>query len=484
MPSLGTIVLRAAAGVWAVPVTLRPHPGQSADEAATTEIIGATHDSRQVRRGWLFCAVRGSRADGHAFCQSAVAAGAAALLVDHPLDLAVPQIVVADTRVALGPVVAAVHDDPSHDLEVVAITGTNGKTTTAHMLASVLEHSGRPTKVIGTLSGARTTPEATDIQALLSASRAEGRAAVVMEVSSHALALHRVDATAFRVGVFTNLSPDHLDFHETMERYFRSKARLFQPEFCALAVVNADDPHGRLLADAATIPTVTFSMADAADLEMAPTSSRFRWQGVGLRLPVGSAVNVANALAAATTARQLGIESAVVAAGLEALGPIPGRFEPVHAGQPFSVVVDYAHTPDGLERVLSSARATLEVGRKLIVVFGCGGDRDRHKRPAMAEAASRHGDLVVLTSDNPRSEDPLAIIAEARAGVVRHDVLIVEPDRATAIALAIGRARPGDLVVLAGKGHETEQEIGGVMYPFDDRLVARNALREHGWLEG
>ena len=441
-------------------------------------INAIAHDSREVAAGTLFCCIRGEHTDGHLFAEDAIAAGATALLVDHRVNLSRPvaQLIVADTRTAMGPVAAAVLGHPGDTMELIAITGTNGKTTTAHMLASILAASGRAVEVIGTLTQKRTTPEATDLQIRLAELRDGGTTDVVMEVTSHALQLHRVDGLRFRVGVFTNLSQDHLDFHETMEAYFRAKARLFDPSFIEQAVVNADDLHGHLLIDAATVPTTAFGLAEAQDLVLNTESSTFTWRGTPIVLAMGGGFNVSNALAAAVTAECLGVDRAAIAEGLRTV-TVPGRYEPITEGQPFAVVVDFAHTPDGLERVLRAARSTLGSDGRLIVVFGCGGDRDRSKRPQMGAIASVLADLAVLTSDNPRREDPFAIIAEVEAGAASGRSLVVEIDRRVAIARALRSARPGDVVVIAGKGHESGQEIGGITRPFDDRVVAREELR-------
>lgn len=445
-------------------------------DAPSADVTATAHDSRAVGPGTLFCCIPGERADGHDFAPAAVAAGAVALLGERALPLDVPQVLVPDARAATGPFAAEVAGHPSRRLRVVGVTGTNGKTTTTHLLRSVLEAAGWPTGVIGTLSGVRTTPEAPDLQGTLAAMADDGLAAVAMEVSSHALALHRVDGTRFAVAAFTNLSRDHLDFHATMEDYFQAKARLFEPAFSGAAVVNLDDPHGRLLRDAAAVPTTGYSMADASDLELGPTSSAFTWRGQRVRLPLGGRFNVSNALAAATAAALLGADPATVAAGLAAAGPVPGRFEAVDAGQRFTVLVDYAHTPDGIEQVLAAARELAPAPARVVVLIGAGGDRDPSKRPAMGAAAAAGADLVVLTSDNPRSEDPGAIIADVRRGVPETAPLVVEPDRRQAIAAAVAAAGPGDVVVLAGKGHETTQTTGDRVVPFDDRVVAREEL--------
>jgi UDP-N-acetylmuramoyl-L-alanyl-D-glutamate--2,6-diaminopimelate ligase len=441
---------------------------------ASVDVTGVTHDSRQVSPGSLFCAVRGQVTDGHAHAAAAVAAGAVAVLCERPLDLAAAEVVVADARASMGPVAAAFHGHPSSALDVVGVTGTNGKTTTTFLLRSVLEAAGRPTGVIGTLSGARTTPDAPDLQARLAELRDEGRRAVAMVVSSHALALDRVAGTRFRVAVFTNLSRDHLDFHATMEDYFAAKARLFEPRYSDVAVVNADDPRGRLLADAASIPTRTYSLQDLDGLVLGASSSTGTWRGHRLVVPLGGAFNVANALAALTAAVELGVDEATAVAGLAAAPQVPGRFETVTTDEPFQVVVDYAHTPDGIEQVLRAARAV--TSGRVLVVLGAGGDRDWEKRPMMGEAAARLADVVVVTSDNPRSEDPQAIADAVAAGAAGHRDLRIELDRRAAIALAVAEARAGDLVVVAGKGHEATQTIGDRVLPFDDREVVRDVL--------
>jgi UDP-N-acetylmuramoyl-L-alanyl-D-glutamate--2,6-diaminopimelate ligase len=444
---------------------------------AGVEVTAITFDSNAVTSGSLFCAVPGRRADGHRFAGEAVARGAVAILCEHPLDLPVAQVVVDSVRSAMGPLASSFYGNPSASLTVIGVTGTNGKTTTTHLLASVLEAHGWPTAALGTLSGPRTTPEAPELQARLAELREGGTVAVAMEVSSHALDQHRVDAVHFRVGVFTNLSQDHLDYHESMDAYFAAKARLFEPGRTDLAVVNADDLWGRRLAEqlrAGSSPVETFSLRDAANLRLGADGTRFRWGRTEVTLAIGGRFNVANALAAATAARALGVTDDTVAEGLSAVGSVRGRFERIDAGQDFTVIVDYAHTPDGLSQALAAAREL--VPGRLIVVFGAGGDRDHAKRPLMGEAATRLADLALLTSDNPRGEDPGAIIAEVRAGAGGPGALVIEPDRARAIADALAAAGPGDLVLIAGKGHETGQEIGARTIPFDDAQVARETL--------
>jgi UDP-N-acetylmuramoyl-L-alanyl-D-glutamate--2,6-diaminopimelate ligase len=446
---------------------------------ALVPVTGVTLDSRAVEPGVLFCCVRGTNADGHGFAAEAIERGASALLVDHLLDATVPQVVVADTRTAVGPIASAVLGDPSRQLTVVGVTGTNGKTTTTHLLASIFETAGRPTGVIGTLSGSMTTPEAPELQTALAQFRDTGRCTVAMEVSSHALALHRVDGTRFAAAVFTNLGRDHLDLHGSEERYFAAKARLFEPQFTGLGIVNLDDVRGQLLADVATIALVGYRLADGEDLVVEADCHRYRWRGRDVVVPLGGRFNASNSIAAATTAEALGIDLDAIVAGLASVAPVPGRFEPVVAGQPFHVVVDYAHTPDGLQVALESAREAIGAGR-VIVVFGCGGDRDVDKRELMGRVAAELADLTIVTSDNPRSEDAHEIIAAVLRGVpdeYRRSV-ISEADRRAAIAEALSRAGPGDVVVIAGKGHEVTQTIGPDVVPFDDRVVARELLEQ------
>jgi UDP-N-acetylmuramoyl-L-alanyl-D-glutamate--2,6-diaminopimelate ligase len=451
---------------------------------AATEITSVVHDTRAVTAGALFCCVPGSRVDGHALAGEAVARGATALLAEHPVDVPVPALVVPSVRAAMGPVAAAFWGHPSRHLSVVGVTGTSGKTTTTHLLGAIGAAAGWPTEVIGTLGGPRTTPEAPELQEMLAGALARGRRAVAMEVSSHALVLQRVRATRFAVAVFTNLSQDHLDFHRDMEDYFAAKAALFEPDYADAAVVNLDDRRGRWLLEQATIPTEGYSIADVEDLDVGVVRSRFRWRDQAVELPFGGRFNVSNALAAATAAAHLGIAPDAIAEGLASAPPVPGRFEAIDEGQPFSVLVDYSHKPGALASALASARDAAGSGR-LLLVFGAGGDRDAAKRPKMGEVAARMADRVLLTSDNPRGEDPLAIIDAVRSGMARTGGLTVEPDRAAAIALAVSEAGPGDVVVIAGKGHETVQLFRDHEVPFDDRTVARDVLRalgaERGW---
>jgi UDP-N-acetylmuramoyl-L-alanyl-D-glutamate--2,6-diaminopimelate ligase len=470
--------LAAALGDGLIQV-LAAGPGSGSGDLTSIDVRTVEIDSRRVEAGALFCCLRGERTDGHEHAAEAVERGAVALLVDHVLQIDVAQLVVDDTRLATAPLSVAFFGDPARSMTVVGVTGTNGKTTTTFLLREIFDEAGTPAEVLGTLSGARTTPEAPELQATLAAMRDRGTGVVAMEVSSHALDLHRVDGTWFGVVAFTNLSRDHLDYHGTMESYFEVKARLFGPAFSDRAVVNLDSPYGRLLLDAAKIPTTGFSLDDLTDVELEATGSRFTWRGERVELSLGGRFNLSNALTAAEAARAVGVEPAVVARGLSRRLVVPGRYEVIDEGQPFGVVVDYAHTPDGLEQVLDAARGLR--GGEVTVVFGCGGDRDPTKRPAMGEVAAAHADRVVLTADNSRGEDTGAIIDAVREGYdraarrPRHE-LVVEPDRRRAIALALDAVGPDDTVVIAGKGHETTLTIGDVTVPFDDREVAREEL--------
>lgn len=441
------------------------------------EVTSVELDSRRVLPGALFFCVPGERHDGHEFAPAAVEGGAVGLLVERHLALDVPQARVraGSIRPAMAEVSATFYGHPARSLLTVGVTGTNGKTTVTHLLASILEAHGLPTTVIGTLSGARTTPEAPALQRLLATARHEGKRALSMEVSSHALTQGRVDAITFSAAVFTNLSHEHLDHHGSMEAYFEAKASLFRPGRALAAVVNADDPWGRRLLDQVTIPTFPFAASDVSEVHTTTQETVFTWHGRRVRLQLRGDYHVANALAAATAAHVLDVPDDVVVAGLETARPVPGRFEVVDADAPFTVVVDYAHTPDGLATALRSA-GQLAAGGRVVCVFGCGGERDTAKRPAMGAIAEAGADVVVVTSDNPRSEDPMAIIEAVVSGMSPDASVMVEPDRRAAITSAVGAARPGDVVVIAGKGHEQNIEIAGRRLPFDDKAEAAAAV--------
>jgi len=454
------------------------------------EVGAIVHRSDAVVPGALFCCVPGSRVDGHDLAAAAVAAGASALLVERDLPLDVAQVRVPSVRAAMGPVAARVHGDPSRDLTVIGVTGTNGKTTTVALLQAIFDAAGRRCEVLGTLTsrpgGPPTTPDAPELQAQLAAWRDEDVEVVAMEVSSHALAMHRVDGTWFAATAFTTLGHDHLDLHGDIESYFEAKALLFRPERTRRAVVRADDEWGaRLLhrLQGSEVEARAYRLADAEDLRPVPAGARFRLRGEDVTLPLRGRHNVANALCAAAVADWLGINPGTVAAGLAAAPVVAGRFELVDEGQPFTVVVDYAHTPDALQTVLAAARERADdAGGRVVVVFGCGGDKDRAKRPEMGAIAAASADVVVVTSDNPRSEDPQAIVDEVVAGIPAGATAQVRTivDRAEAIHHAAREAREHDVVVIAGKGHETTQVFADRVIDFDDRLVAAAAVRALG----
>jgi UDP-N-acetylmuramoyl-L-alanyl-D-glutamate--2,6-diaminopimelate ligase len=482
-------------------------PGLAVDKLA--------NHTRDVEPGTLFFCIAGLKADGHDYAAQAVADGAVALVCERHLELGVPQVVAPSARRALAFMAARFLGEPSRELRVVAVTGTNGKTTTAHIMADILAAAGLRPALLGTVCnriGGRevpvrlTTAESLELQGMFRNMVDAGDLSCAMEASSHALALHRTDAIDFDAVAFTNLTRDHLDFHADLDEYFLCKRRLFLPEGerqpHAVAIVNVADERGRQLAEDCR-PLYgedlwTFAVADAPDGSPSPSADA---QATGLRLGVESSrftltvprlsvqrdvelhvaarFNVENALTAATSMLALGLPVEAVVDGLAKTEGVPGRFEPVRAGQPFTVVVDYSHTPDSLQNALLAAR-DIATGR-VLVVFGCGGDRDRGKRPLMGSIGARLADLVFVTSDNPRTEDPLAIIDEIVAGVpTEHGRrLVAEPDRRAAIALCLAEAQAGDVVLIAGKGHEQGQLIGDRRIPFDDRAVARELLQ--GW---
>jgi|HubBroStandDraft_2_1064218.scaffolds.fasta_scaffold45656_2 UDP-N-acetylmuramoyl-L-alanyl-D-glutamate--2,6-diaminopimelate ligase len=525
--------LRELTGAVATTATMAGCAGGGAGEP---EITALAYDSRLVRPGTLFFCVPGFQSDGHDFAAQAVASGAAALVVERPLSLGVAEIVVESARAAMAPIAACFYGDPSSELRVVGITGTNGKTTTAFLVRALLEAGGQQCGLLGTVKSVvggvehevlRTTPEAIDLQADFRAMFDGGDRACAMEVSSHALELGRAEAIHFAAAIFTNLTRDHLDFHDTMEDYFQAKRRLFAAG-PGVSVVNVGDPYGRRLAGEIE-GGVTFAVDEPADY----SAMRLRCDIAGcrfaLRTPAGERevalglagrFNVANALGAFAAAHALGGDHDTLVAALESPVRVPGRFERVDEGQDFAVLVDYAHTPDSLENVLRAARELVtgaaertyrddanrdgagrddagrddarcddagRDGERVVCVFGAGGDRDRGKRPLMGEVAARLADVVFVTSDNPRSEQPERIVAEIMRGaeqVARPERALpvrAVVDRGAAIAAAIAAARPGDVVVIAGKGHEQGQELaGGRKLPFDDVMVARQVLRSSG----
>jgi UDP-N-acetylmuramoyl-L-alanyl-D-glutamate--2,6-diaminopimelate ligase len=478
------------------------------------EITAITDDSRRVQSGSLFVAVKGERADGHGFLRQAVAAGASALVVEDPvpadslrnLRSSVPLIRVKNSRRAVGLLASRFYGHPSGRLGMIGVTGTNGKTTVTYLCKAVLEAAGRHVGIIGTvayhigserLTASHTTPGAIELQSLLTRMLEAGLDSVVMEVSSHALALDRTVGCEFDVAIYTNLTQDHLDFHANMEDYFKAKLRLFTELRAGGAkarpkrvIVNVDDPRGHLVCGASAVPVWTYSVERQSDIRAEEISlslagSSFTAVTPAGRFPVTSCLvgehNVYNVLAAIGVGLHEGLTPETIREGIGKVASVPGRFERVEEGQDFAVIVDYAHTEDALVRLLATAQA-LKTGR-LITVFGCGGDRDRGKRPKMGRAAAERSDLVILTSDNPRTEDPMAILREIEAGVrqamdparVRYQII---PDRRAAIEAAVAAAKPGDMVLIAGKGHEDYQIVGSARFPFDDRQVAQEAIQK------
>jgi UDP-N-acetylmuramoyl-L-alanyl-D-glutamate--2,6-diaminopimelate ligase len=464
-------------------------------DRAPVEIADLAYDTRAVAPGALFFCVPGERADGHDFASDAVARGAVALVVERAVSGPdVPQVVVPDARMAMSQAADVFFGRPTAELEVVGVTGTTGKTTTAHLLHSVLEAAGRRPGLLGTVESrigserrpaVRTTAEAIDLQRAFRAMLDAGNRSCAMEATSHGSELKRLAGVRFAALVFTNLTRDHLDFHGTMERYFEAKRRLFVGGKPPPAAVNVDDEYGRRLAQELrsqnAAPLLTFGLDEPADLrgevlEVDASGTSFRAAGIDVRTRLPGRFNVLNALGTVAAAKLIGVADEEIARGIENLARVPGRFELVDEGQPFAVVVDYSHKPDALAGVLHAARDLARA--RVICVFGCGGDRDGGKRPLMGRIASELSDVALVTSDNPRGEEPEAIIAEILAGA--DGGIEVEVDRRAAIGRAISLAREGDVVVIAGKGHEATQEVRGTLLPFDDREVAREALRRLG----
>ena len=461
-------------------------PSERDRQAASspTLVHGITHDSRSVTPGALFGCVVGQHHDGHRFAAEALAAGAGALLVSDVLDVDAAQIVVPDVRAALGPASAVVWGQPWRRCAVVGVTGTSGKTTVTHAIAAIATACGTTCEVMGTLDGTHTTPEAPELCRRLSQAADSGTEMVVLEVSSHALALGRVNGASFAAGVFTNLSHEHLDFHATMEGYFNAKARLFDGR-SEIAVLNVADAWGRRLASIAAGTTAEVVQWQPSDIDQVVASTEGlsgRWRGRDVQCGLLGRVNVANVAAAAATSSALGFDDDAVAPAIAAISPVRGRLWPVSGPEDdITVLVDYAHKPDALAAALTSARELGVRGGRLWAVFGAGGDRDRSKRAPMGAAADRHADVLILTTDNPRSEDPAQIAADIAAGAGnRHDSgdgLHIELDRSTAISYAINSAQAGDVVVIAGKGHETAQVAASRSVPFDDAVAAAGQLR-------
>lgn len=467
------------------------------------DLTGLTVDSRGARPGDLYVAAPGANAHGAQFASQAVKAGAVAVLTDPEGErlvtgarVGVPVVVVDSPRAVLGDLSAFVHGHPAESLRLLGVTGTQGKTTTTRLAEAALAAAGTPAAVVGTVGtriagedveSALTTPEAPALHALFAVMREQGVQACAMEVSSHALVMGRVDGVVFDVAAFTNLGRDHLDFHRDLDEYFEAKAQLFTPERTRAALVNADDEHGRRLIERAAVPTRSFSCSGrdadwvATDVEPTPRGSRFTLRGPAgdhaVEVPLPGDFNVANAVCALAGLAEAGFDVATLADALGRVAGVPGRMEPVDVGQDFVAVVDYAHKPDAVQAVLGSVRSS--TAGRILVVIGAGGDRDTGKRPVMGEIASRLADVVVVTDDNPRSEDPAAIRAEVLAGARRGDAEVLEVgDRREAIRRAVALARGGDCLVVAGKGHETGQEVAGRKLPFDDRDELRAALED------
>ncbi|MBM9508246.1 UDP-N-acetylmuramoyl-L-alanyl-D-glutamate--2,6-diaminopimelate ligase [Actinacidiphila acididurans] len=467
---------------------------------ADVAVVDCTHDSRQVRPGWLFCALPGAHYDGHDFADAAVRAGARALLVQRFLDLDVPQLRVPSVRWAMGPVAAAVHGRPAERLSLAGVTGTNGKTTTSYLLQAAFEAYGWRAGLLGTVetrigrqrwTSPLTTLEAPDLQRVFARMRKDGVRAAAMEVSSHALDQHRVGGIVYDVAVFTNLAAEHLDYHGTIEQYYYSKSRLFTPEHCRQALVCVDDEWGVRLASHTTVPTVTFGRSPRAQARITRVVSDRRGVRIVLDCADGAvelstrtvgAINATNLAAAYLAARALGVPPEAAAHGIGHCPAIPGRSEVVDLGQPFLVIVDYAHTPGALSAQIGTAHELTGPGGRVLVVVGCRGGRDRYKRPDAGRAAV-DADIAVFTSDSPGREDPRAIVSAMLTGALGlpERTVVVELDRAAAIHRAIAMAGPGDVVLIVGRGHETTQHLAGHDIPLDDRKEARAALMAHGW---
>jgi UDP-N-acetylmuramoyl-L-alanyl-D-glutamate--2,6-diaminopimelate ligase len=469
-------------------------PGVVSFDDVDVDIRDVTHDSNMAGEGVAFVAIRGRTVDGHRYVRHATGAGSPLVVVEERQDVDAAQLIVSDARAAMAHVAAFVHGNPAASLTMVGVTGTNGKTTIGAMCEAVMAAAGRTCGVIGTLGARiegepmplkRTTPESSDLQRLLGAMRDRGAEFVFMEVSSHALELHRADAIRFDVAAFTNLSQDHLDFHGDMERYFAAKQRLFEPERAARAVINIGDPAGLRLAEQVTIPTTTVAVGEAADIvatihEMTASGTHFSIMSaegpIEVVLPLAGSFNVANAVVAYGICADLGITHEIIATGLGSLETVAGRMQSIDPDADITVIVDYAHTPAAIETVVEAARAMTDAA--VIAVIGAGGDRDHEKRPMMGAASGRHANLTVVTTDNPRSEDPAAIVRAVTSGVrsiptARVEVIV---DRAEAIAHAITVAEPGDVVLILGRGHEPMQEVMGEFLPLSDVDVASASL--------
>ena len=445
-------------------------------EINDVEVHGLSYDSRLINSGDLFFCFKGEKKDSHDFVYDAIKGGASALVVERKIDIDFPQVISSSSRKMMSEIAEIFYEFPSREITTVGVTGTNGKTTTVNILSAIAKAAGEKTETIGTLTGQLTTPEAPDLQRQIRDSIGNGVSFLAMEVSSHALLQNRISRMTYDATIFTNLSLDHLDYHGDMESYYKAKSLLFSPTHSKLAVINADNQFGKRLMNEVEIPQVSFSLNDVDIVERTLIKTTFRWKGKIIELKLPGVFNLENALAAAVTAEALGFSREVIAKGIESAKGTLGRFEFLEhsEGEPY-IIVDYCHTPDGLERILLSINELL-VDARTHVVFGCGGDRDRTKRAQMGMISATHATNVYLTSDNPRSEDPMGIINDILAGIGDTESVYVNPDRREAIFHAVNSADEGDVVLIAGKGCEPYQEISGTQFPFLDSDVGREAL--------
>ena len=445
-------------------------------EINDVEVHGLSYDSRLINSGDLFFCFKGEKKDSHDFVYDAIKGGASALVVERKIDIDFPQVISSSSRKMMSEIAEIFYEFPSREITTVGVTGTNGKTTTVNILSAIAKAAGEKTETIGTLTGQLTTPEAPDLQRQIRDSIGNGVSFLAMEVSSHALLQNRISRMTYDAAIFTNLSLDHLDYHGDMESYYKAKSLLFSPTHSKLAVINADNQFGKRLMSEVEIPQVSFSLNDVDIVERTLIKTTFRWKGKIIELKLPGVFNLENALAAAVTAEALGFNREVIAKGLESVKGTPGRFELLtHSDEEPYIIVDYCHTPDGLEKILLSINELLP-GARTHIVFGCGGDRDTSKRAQMGMISETHATNVYLTSDNPRSENQMAIINDILAGIHDTEPVYVNPDRREAIFHAVTTANQDDVVLIAGKGCEPYQEISGTLHPFLDSDVGREAL--------
>ena len=449
---------------------------QRLGEINDVEVHGLSYDSRLINSGDLFFCFKGEKKDSHDFVYDAIKGGASALVVERKIDIDFPQVISSSSRKMMSEIAEIFYEFPSREITTVGVTGTNGKTTTVNILSAIAKAAGEKTETIGTLTGQLTTPEAPDLQRQIRDSIGNGVSFLAMEVSSHALLQNRISRMTYDAAIFTNLSLDHLDYHGDMESYYKAKSSLFSPTHSKLAVINADNQFGKRLMNEVEIPQVSFSLNDVDIVERTLIKTTFRWKGQIIDLKLPGVFNLENALAAVVTAEALGFSREVIAKGLESAKGTPGRFELLtHSDEEPYIIVDYCHTPDGLEKILLSINELLP-GARTHIVFGCGGDRDTSKRAQMGMISETHATNVYLTSDNPRSENQMAIINDILAGIHDTEPVYVNPDRREAIFHAVTTANQDDVVLIAGKGCEPYQEISGTLHPFLDSDVGREAL--------